>query len=134
MKELEGYVSRRALRFIYDGLKRSKTFGLDKEDCGCVQKTSYMLPCACIIVMKSKQKLPIVLDDIYPHWKRLSVQGEEIDHDFSVMEEWNGIQKRLKTSSYNMKLYIKEMMRQITFSETPNLCPPSKKVGNQGST
>ena len=39
MKELEGYVSRRALRFIYDELKRSKTFGFDNEDCGCVQKT-----------------------------------------------------------------------------------------------
>ena len=27
MKELEGYISRKALRFIYDELKRSKTFG-----------------------------------------------------------------------------------------------------------
>jgi len=85
MKELEGYVSRRTLRFIYDELKRSKTFDFDKEDCGCVQKTSYGLPCACIIAMKSKQKLPLVLDDIYPHWKRLSVQGEENDHDFTVI-------------------------------------------------
>jgi len=89
MKELKGYVSRRALRFIYDDLKRSKRFGFDKGDCGCVQKTSYGLPCACIIAIKSKQKLALVLDDIYPHWKRLSVQGEEIYHDFSVMEEWN---------------------------------------------
>jgi len=37
--------------------------------------------------MKNNQKLPLVLDDIYPHWKRLSLQGEEIDDDFSVMEE-----------------------------------------------
>ena len=65
MRELEGYVSRRALEFIYDELKHSKTFIFDKEDCGCVQKTSYRLPCACIIVMKSNQKLPLVLDDIY---------------------------------------------------------------------
>jgi len=77
MRELESYVSRRALKFIYDGLKCSKTFAFDKEDCGCVQKTSYGLPCACIIAMKSKQKLPLVLDDIYPHWKRLCVQQEE---------------------------------------------------------
>jgi len=107
MRELEGYVSRRALKFIYDELKRSKTFNFGKEDCGCVQKTSYGLPCAGIIAMKSKQKLSLVLDDIYPHWKRLSVQGQEIDDDFSVMEDWNGIQERLKTSPYNMKLYIK---------------------------
>ena len=76
MRELEGYVSRRALKFIYDELKRSKTFTFDKEDCGCVQKTSYRLPCACIIVVKSNQKLPLDLDDIYPHWKRLGLQGE----------------------------------------------------------
>jgi len=132
MRELEGYVSRRALKFIYDELKRSKTFGFEKEDCGCVQKTSYGLPCACIIAMKSKKNLPLVLDDIYPYWKRLSVQGEEIDDDFSMVEEWNGIQERLKTSPYNMKLYIKEMMRQIAFSETTNLSQPSKKAVTKG--
>jgi len=65
MRELEAYVSRRALKFIYDELKRSKTFTFDKEDCGCVQKTSYGLHCVCIIAMKSNQKLPLVLDDIY---------------------------------------------------------------------
>jgi len=132
MRELEGYVSRRALKFIYDELKRSKTFAVDKEDCGCVKKTSYGLPCECIIAMKSKQKLPLVLDDIYSHWKRLCVQGEEIDDDFFVMEEWNGIQERLKTSPYNMKLYIKEMMHHIAFPETTNLYPPSKKAVTKG--
>jgi len=83
--------------------------------------------------MKSNQKLPLFLDDIYPHWKRLNLQGEEIDDDFSVMEEWNGIQECLKTSPFNMKLYIKEMMRQIAFSETTNLCPPSRKAVTKGA-
>jgi len=133
MRELEGYVSRRALKFIYDELKCSKTFDFGPEDCGCVQNTSYGLPCACIIDMKSKQKLHLLLDDIYPHWKRLSVQGEEIEDDFSMMEEWNGIQERLKTSPYNMKLYIKEMMRKIAFPETTNLSPPSKKAVTKGA-
>ena len=73
------------------------------------------------------------MDDIYPHWKRLCVQREEIDDDFSVMEEWNDIQERLKTSPYNMKLYIKEMMCQIAFPETTNLCPPSKKAVTKGA-
>ena len=48
------------------------------------------------------------------------------------MEEWNGIQQRLETSPYNMKLYIKEMMRQIEFPETTNLSPPSKKAVTKG--
>jgi hypothetical protein len=133
MGELEGYLSRRALKFIYDEFKRFKTFGFGKEDCGCVQKTSYGLPCVCIIAMKSKKKLPLVLDDIYPRWKRLSVQEEEVDDDFSVMEEWNGIQERLKKCPYKMKLYIKEMMRQLAFPEATNLSPPPKKVVTKGA-
>jgi hypothetical protein len=55
--ELEGYVSRGTLDFIYDELTRSKTFGFAKEDCGCVQKTGCGLPCACIIAMKRKKKI-----------------------------------------------------------------------------
>ena len=50
------------------------------------------------------------------------------------MEEWNDIQECLQTSPYNMKLYIKEMMRQIAFPETINLCPPSKKAVTKGAT
>ena len=83
--------------------------------------------------MKSKQKLPLVLDDIYPYWKRLSVQGEEVDDDFSVMEEWNGIQERLRKCPYKTKLYIKEMMRQLAFPEDRDLSPPSKKVVTKGA-
>jgi len=78
--------------------------------------------------------MPLVLDDIYPHWKRLSVQGEEVDDDFSVVEEWNGIQELLKKCPYKMKLYIKEMMHQLAFPQDTNLSPPPKKGGNQGST
>ncbi|KEH23145.1 hypothetical protein MTR_7g067030 [Medicago truncatula] len=83
--------------------------------------------------MKSKQKLPLVLNDTYPHWKRLSVQGEEVDDDFSVMEECNGIQESLKKCPYKMKLYIKEMMRQLAFPEATNLSPPPKKVVTKGA-
>jgi len=48
--------------------------------------------------MKIKEKFPIRLDDIDPHWKRLNVCGEEVDDDFSAMEEWNGIRESLKKS------------------------------------
>jgi len=53
--ELEGYVSRAALSFIDDQLQRSRTFDFAKEDCGCVQMTTYGLPCACIIAEKRKK-------------------------------------------------------------------------------
>ena len=46
--ELEGYVSRAALSFIDDKLQCSGTFGFAKEDFGCVQMTTYGLPCLCL--------------------------------------------------------------------------------------
>jgi len=64
---LEGYVSIAALGFIAEELQRSRTFDFAKEDCGCVQMTTFELPCACIIVEKRKKKLPILLDEIHSH-------------------------------------------------------------------
>jgi len=86
--ELEGYVSKTALGFIYEEYESSRRFGFAKEDCGCVQMTTFRLPCACIHVEKRKKKLPILLDEIHPHWRRLGVIGEQVDANFSVMEEW----------------------------------------------
>jgi len=45
--ELDGYLSRAALGFIFEEEKRSKTFGFAKKEYGCVHKTSYKLSCAC---------------------------------------------------------------------------------------
>jgi len=83
--------------------------------------------------MKRKEKLPIRLDDIDPHWQRLSACGEEDDYDFSIMEKWNGIQERLKKTSYKMKLHIKEAIRQLAFSGDTMLSPPPRKVVTKGA-
>jgi len=68
--------------------------------------TTYGLPCACIIVEKRKKKLPILFDEMHPHWQRLSVIGEEVDAHFSVTEEWNAIQERLKRAVVATKVSI----------------------------
>jgi len=80
--ELEGYVSKAALGFIDKEFERSRRFGFAKEDCGCVQMATFGLPCACILAEKRKKKLPILLDEIHPHWRRLSVIGQEVDAHF----------------------------------------------------
>jgi len=68
--ELDGHVSKAALGFIDEEYERSRRFGFAKEDCGCVQMTPFELPCACILADKRKKKLPILLDEIHPHWRR----------------------------------------------------------------
>jgi hypothetical protein len=129
--ELEGYVPRPALCFIF---RETMTFSFAKKDCGCVQKTPYGFPCACIVAMKRKGKLSIRLDDIDPHWQRLSACGEEDDYDFSIMEKWNGIQERLKKAYFKMKLHIKEAMRQLAFSGDTVLPSPPRKVVTKGAS
>jgi len=131
--KLEGYVSKAALGFIDEEFERSRTFGFAKEDCGCVQMTTFELPCACILAENRKNKLPIILDEIHPHWRRLSVIGEEVDVNFSFTEEWNAIQERIKRASYEMKLFIKEKLCELGFPEDTMLKPPLRKVATKGA-
>jgi len=65
---LGGFVSRYALVNI--ALKEEHyrvTFCMEKEICGCVQRTSYGLPCACFIASKIREDKPILLDEIHHH-------------------------------------------------------------------
>jgi len=74
--ELKGCVSRAVMSFIYEEAKLSKKTDIVKENCGCVIKTSYGLPYACILAMNIRKNLHIRLDDIDPHWQRLHVCEE----------------------------------------------------------
>jgi len=65
---LGGYVSRYALDNI--ALEESRCRGtlcMDKEICGCVQRTSHGLPCACEIATKICEDKTILLDEIHHH-------------------------------------------------------------------
>ena len=65
---LGGYVSRYALGNISLEEERCRgTLCMDKEICGCVQRTSYGLPCACFIATKIHDDKPILLDEIHDH-------------------------------------------------------------------
>ena len=119
--------------FIDEEYERSRRFGFAKEDCGCVQMATFGLPCACILAEKRKKKLPILLDEIHPHWRRLSVIREEVDANFSVTEEWDAIQERIKRSPYKMKLFIKYKLRELGFPEETMLKPPPRKVATKGA-
>jgi len=74
---LEGNVSTVGLSFTFEEAKRSKKTCMVKKKCGCVIITSYELPCACILAMKTHAKKHIQLGEIKPHWKRLSISKEE---------------------------------------------------------
>jgi len=122
-------VSRYALGNIVLEEERCRgTLCMDKKICGCVQRTSYGIPCACFIATKIRDDKPILLDEIHHHWYRLSMGQESNEDDFSVEKEWNEIQERLKKVPYQMKLEMKEVLWQLPFTDTTMLSPPPRKV------
>jgi hypothetical protein len=91
-------ISRAAMDHIYNEAKRVEDVGMDSKKCGCVIRRTFGLPCACLIAKKMKNKLPIRLDEIYSHWKKLcfeedAVAGEVAD-DYACLAEWHAIQVR----------------------------------------
>ena len=60
--------------------------------------------------------------------------GEEESNEdiFSAVEEWSGIQERLKRVQFQMKLVIKEGLRLLAFLETTMLSPPPRPEQTKG--
>jgi len=71
---------------------------MDKEICGCVQRTSYGLPCACEIATKIFENKPILLDEIHHHWLRLRM-GEESSEDVFLSRMSSRVFKNVSRNS-----------------------------------
>ncbi|AES60908.2 hypothetical protein MTR_1g072330 [Medicago truncatula] len=100
-----GYVSRYALgNIVLEEQRCKETLCMDNV-------ASYGLPCAFFIAVKIRDNKPILLDEIHRHWHRLCMAEENNEDGFSVDEEWNSVQERLKKVPYQMKLEIKEVLR-----------------------
>ncbi|PNX66249.1 otubain, partial [Trifolium pratense] len=70
--------------------------GMDSMKCGCLMRTNYGLPCACLIVKKLLHNRPIRLDEVYKHSKIMCFQDEEVGgdvkDDYACTAEWQAIQ------------------------------------------
>jgi hypothetical protein len=86
-------VSRAALNFLFYEAKRVADCGGDNKKCGCVLRKSYGLPCACVIAKKMRNRLPIRLDEINAHWKKLVIEDREVGEveDYSCLAEFEAI-------------------------------------------
>ena len=71
-KNLQGYVSEKALHFI--SKERERYYGFS---CGCALRTSHGLPCACRLA--SYKCVP--LNSIHPFWKRLTWEAVDPNED-----------------------------------------------------
>ncbi|XP_045810541.1 uncharacterized protein LOC123904983 [Trifolium pratense] len=78
------------------------------------------------------KKLPIRLDEINTHWKRLEIKEADAD-EVDCLKEFNVIQERLKSSNHAMKLQIRDELRKIAFPEITSLTAPDKQLDTKGA-
>ncbi|XP_058757677.1 uncharacterized protein LOC131630953 [Vicia villosa] len=74
--QLIGNMSRDGLNYIIHEAKRGETFGGDSAKCGYNITSTYGLPCACVICKKVRLGEPIRMDEVTPHWKKLSFDDD----------------------------------------------------------
>ncbi|KAI5413165.1 hypothetical protein KIW84_057678 [Lathyrus oleraceus] len=115
---MRGSVSRAALRRIVEELLRVDYVGTNRKICGCTLRTSYGLPCACELGRHALGGIPIPIDVIHVHWRKLTMEvelevgaddGSEVDMTCAIDELWKRfrsldvIGKKALKSRVNMK-------------------------------
>src|SRR4051812_27363908 len=64
-------ISRARLICVFHEAKRAETTGPDSSKCGCTIRTTYGLPCACVLSKKMALNSPVRMDEVIDHWKKL---------------------------------------------------------------
>ncbi|XP_058783408.1 uncharacterized protein LOC131658091 [Vicia villosa] len=88
--QLIGNVSRAGLNYIFHRENQGETIDGDTAKCGCIITIMHGLPCACAISKKVRLCEPITMNEITPHWKRLSFDDDgcvEEDSNISIISE-----------------------------------------------
>ena len=134
---LRSFVSIAALRRIAQELKRVDYVGTSREICGCTHRTNYGLPCACELGRYVLSGVPIPIESVHDHWRKLSMEGElqaegedgsETDMN-NVMEE---IWRKYRSSDVVGKRALRSRCSEIAYPATTSLCPPPDKIKTKG--
>src|SRR3954468_10705608 len=130
-------ISRTGLNFLFHEAKRSETTGTDSSLCGCTIRTTYGVPCACILAKKKKLSSPIRMDEVDDHLKKLRFDDfdppKENDSKITISDELEVIIEKFAKADDTTKMHIKEQLRKIAFPETTDLKPPSQPVKTKGA-
>ncbi|KAK9740515.1 hypothetical protein RND81_03G041800 [Saponaria officinalis] len=75
---LQGKVSTKPIEIMEDEVKRGVALGIGLElGCGCVLRTTHVLPCACTLIDVKNNGSRVHLSDIHPLWRTLEYDNEE---------------------------------------------------------
>ncbi|KAI5404231.1 hypothetical protein KIW84_051400 [Lathyrus oleraceus] len=134
---LRGSVSRAALRRIAEELLRVDYVGTNRQICGCTLRTSYELPCACELGRYTLGGIPIPIDVVHVHWRKLTMEvelevgaydGSEVDMTCAIDELW----KRFRSLDDIGKKALKSRVCELAYPTINPLCPPPEKLKTKG--
>lgn len=117
--KLRGFVSRSALTHIADEYDRVKNVGIDSSICGCTVRTTYGLPCACVLARYLLGTVP--LETVHIHWRRLGFNDQGMKEswsELSVQHELNVIQRQFDELDIFGKIALKSRLHEIAY---PNM-------------
>ncbi|KEH27473.1 hypothetical protein MTR_5g413325 [Medicago truncatula] len=118
---LGGHVSRYALDNIaLEETRCRETLCMDNDICGCVQRTSYGYHVHAKLLLSSLKRSQF-------YWMRYTTI------DIGYVWAKKAIVERLKKLPFQMKLEVKEGLRQLAFPEITIMSPPPRKVPTKGA-
>ena len=131
-KELRGMVSRASLNMILMEFKRATQVDIDKGICGCVNRTSYGLPCAHELGQLIKEGRTIPLDSVHSHWRKLDTVTDNVSSELTISTEIDSILRQFADCDEAGKIALKRKLRELACLATTSMCPPLEKVKGKG--
>ena len=131
-KELRGMVSRASLNMILMEFKRATQVEIEKGICGCVNRTSYGLPCAHELTELIKEGRTIPLDSVHSHWRKLDTMNDNVSSELTITPEIDSILRQFADCDEAGKIALKRKLRELACPATTSMFPPLEKVKAKG--
>ena len=131
-KELRGMVSRASLNMILMEFKTATQVEIEKGICGCVNRTSYGLPCAHELTELIKEGRTIPLDSVHSHWRKLDTMNDNVSSELTITPEIDSILRQFADCDEAGKIALKRKLRELACPATTSMFPPLEKVKAKG--
>jgi len=134
---LRSFVSRDAMTLISDEFERVGAVGTNKNLCGCALRSTHELPCACELSGYTLKGVPIPLDSIHGHWKKLTMEAPleddtEDDYELDLTPAFDAIMTRYQSLDIVGKRALKSKVFELAYPSTSSLCPPPEPIKTRG--
>ncbi|XP_045810534.1 uncharacterized protein LOC123904975 [Trifolium pratense] len=126
-----------AMTLISDEMKRIDIVGTNKNLCGCKLRSTCALPCACELSGYTTSGVPIPLDSVHSHWKKLTMEepleddtndGYELDMSNAMEAIWT----QFRSLDIVGKRALKSKVFELAYPASSSLCPPPEKIKTRG--